>query len=62
MAKYVCPPSVHRQSIRPSTQFRRLSVWISKADIVAYLGFSPIDAQALIDSAPRRCLINPEFV
>lgn len=60
MAKYVCPPSVHRQSIRPSTRFRRLSVWVSKANIVAYLRLSPIDAQALIDSASRRCLINPE--
>ena len=45
-------------SIRPSTRFRRLPVWVSKADIVACLKLSPTDAQALFDSAPRRCLID----
>lgn len=43
---------------RPSTRFKRLPVWVSKADIVAYFKLSPTDAQALIDSAPRRCLID----
>jgi hypothetical protein len=33
-------------------------VWVSKADIVAYLKLSPIDAHALFDSAPRRCVID----
>src|SRR5690349_1332543 len=53
-----CPPSIHRQSIRPSTRFKRLPVWVSKADIVAYLKLSPTDAQAIFDSASRRCRIN----
>jgi hypothetical protein len=38
--------SRHRQSIRPSTRFKRLPVWVSKADIIAYLKLSPTDAQA----------------
>ena len=50
--------SVHHQSIRPSTRFKRLSVWVSKADIVAYFKLSPTDAQALFNSAPRPCLID----
>lgn len=50
--------SLHRQFIRPSTRFRRLPVWVSKADIVAYFKVSRTDAQALIDSASRRCLID----
>lgn len=50
--------SRHRQSIRPSTRFKRLPVWVSKADIVAYLKLSPTDAQALFDSASRRCVID----
>jgi len=50
--------AVHRQSIRPSTRFKRLPVWVSRADIVAYLKLSPTDAQALFDSADRRCLID----
>ncbi len=50
--------SRHRQSIRPSTRFKRLPVWVSKADIVAYLRLSPTDAQALFDSASRRYLID----
>jgi hypothetical protein len=50
--------SRHRQSITPATRFRRLPVWVSKADIVAYLRLSPTDAQALVDSADRRCLID----
>ncbi|MBX3325408.1 MAG: hypothetical protein KF682_05870 [Nitrospira sp.] len=50
--------SRHRQSIRPSTRFKRLPVWVSKADIVAYFKLSPTDAQALFDSASRRCLID----
>lgn len=58
MTKRPCPTSVHRQSIRPSTRFKRLPVWVSAADIVAYLRLSPTDAQALIDSADRRCLID----
>jgi hypothetical protein len=49
--------SRHRQSITPATRFRRLPVWVSKADI-AYLKLSPTDAQALFDSADRRCLID----
>ncbi len=54
------PPlrSFHHQSITPATRFKRLPVWISKADIVAYLRLSSTDAQALIDSASRRCLIG----
>ncbi len=50
--------AIHRQSISSATRFRRLPVWVSKADIVAYLKLSPTDAQALFDSAPRRCLID----
>ncbi|MBX3330549.1 MAG: hypothetical protein KF722_09125 [Nitrospira sp.] len=50
--------AVHYQSISPSTRFKRLPVWVSKADIVAYFKLSRTDAQALIDSASRRCLIN----
>jgi len=50
--------SRHRQSITPATRFRRLPVWVSRADIVAYLKLSPTDAKALFDSASRRCLIN----
>ena len=58
MSRRPCPPSIHRQSIRPSTRFKRLPVWVSKADIVAYLKLSPTDAQALFDSASRRCVID----
>lgn len=50
--------SRHRQSIRPSTRYKRLPVWVSTADIVAYLKLSPTDAQAIFDSAPRQCLID----
>jgi hypothetical protein len=50
--------AVHHQSITPATRFRRLPVWVSKADIIAYLKLSPTDAQALVDSASRRCLID----
>jgi hypothetical protein len=50
--------SRHHQSITPATRFRRLPVWVSKADIVAYLKLSPTDAQALFDRADRRCLID----
>jgi hypothetical protein len=52
------PASVHSQSIRPSTRFKRHPVWVSKADIVAYLNLSSTNAQALVDSASRRCLID----
>jgi hypothetical protein len=31
---------------------------MSKAEIVAYLKLSPTDAQALFDSASRRCLVD----
>lgn len=58
MAKRPSLVSLHRQSIRPSTRFKRLPVWVSKADIVAYLKLSPTDAQALFDSASRRCVID----
>lgn len=58
MTKRPSPISRHRQSINPSTRFKRLPVWVSKADIVAYLKLSSTDAQALVDSASRRCLIN----
>ena len=58
MAKLPSLVSRHHQSIRPSTRFKRLPVWVSKADIVAYLQLSPTDAQALVDSADRRCLID----
>jgi hypothetical protein len=58
VAKRSALVSLHRQSIRPSTRFKRLPVWVSKADIVAYLKLSPTDAQALFDSADRRCLID----
>jgi hypothetical protein len=58
MAKRPAIVSRHRQSITPATRFRRLPVWVSKADIVAYLRLSPTDAQALVDSADRRCLID----
>jgi hypothetical protein len=50
--------AIHRQSISPATRFRRLPVWVSAADIVAYLKLNPTDAQALVDSASRRCLID----
>src|SRR5690349_18396436 len=50
--------AVHHQAITPATRFQRLPVWVSRADIVAYFKISKIDAQALIDSASRRCLIN----
>ncbi|HWF61755.1 MAG TPA: hypothetical protein VN666_15795 [Nitrospira sp.] len=40
MTKRPCLTSVHRRSIRPSTRFKRLPMWVSKADIVAYLKFS----------------------
>lgn len=33
-------------------------MWVSQADIVAYLKLGPTDAQALFDSAPGQCLIN----
>ncbi len=33
-------------------------MWVSKADIVAYFKIGKVDAQALIDSASRRCLID----
>jgi hypothetical protein len=52
------PVSIHRQSIRPSTRFKRLPVLVSKADIVAYLKLSATDAQALFDSFPRHYLIE----
>ena len=58
MAKRPAPTSIHHQSIRPSTRFKRLPVWVSRADIVAYLKLSATDAQALFDSADRRCLID----
>lgn len=50
--------SHHRQSISPSTPFKQLPVWLSKADIVAYFKISRTDAGALFESAPRRCLID----
>ena len=50
--------SRHRQSITPSTPFRRLPVWLSKADVIAYFRLGRTDAQALVDSASRRCLID----
>jgi hypothetical protein len=50
--------SRHHQSITPATRFKRLPVWVSKADIVAYLRLSPTDAQAIFDAADRRCLID----
>ena len=50
--------SRHHRSITPATRFKRLPVWASKADIVAYLKLSATDAQALFDSADRRCLID----
>jgi hypothetical protein len=45
--------SRHRHSITPSTPFKRLPVWVSRADIVAYLKLSPTDAQALIDRVEK---------
>jgi hypothetical protein len=33
-------------------------VWVSRADIVAYYKIGTVDAQALIDSASRRCVID----
>lgn len=60
MAKRILPSpvSIHRQSIRPSTRFKRLPVLVSKADIVAYLKLSDTDAQVLFDSAPHQYLID----
>jgi hypothetical protein len=50
--------AIHHQAITPATRFQRLAVWVSRADIVAYFKVSKVDAQALIDSASRRCLID----
>jgi hypothetical protein len=50
--------AVHHQAITPATRSQRLPVWVSRADIVAYFKVSKVDAQALIDSASRRCLID----
>lgn len=50
--------AVHHQAITPATPFRQLPVWVSRADIVAYFKVSKIDAQALINGASRRCLID----
>lgn len=50
--------SRHRQSISPSTQFRKLPVWLSRSDVIAYFRLGRTDAQALFDSASRRCLIG----
>ncbi|MGC4098228.1 MAG: hypothetical protein QM706_14030 [Nitrospira sp.] len=50
--------AVHHQAITPATRFRRLPVWVGRADIVAYFKISKVDAQALIDGASRRCLID----
>ena len=50
--------AIHHQAITPATRFQRLPVWVSRADIVAYFKVSKVDAQALIDSASRRCLID----
>jgi hypothetical protein len=46
--------SVRRISIRRSTQFKSLPVYLSAPDISAWLKVSPTDAQALMDSAPRQ--------
>ena len=54
--------AIHRQSIRPSTRFKRLPVWVSKADIFSSIKLSATDAQAPFDSAPRQRLISPELV
>lgn len=58
MTKRPSPVSRHRQSIRPSTRFKRLPVWLSKADVIAYFRLGRTDAQAIFDSASRRCLID----
>ncbi len=50
--------SRHRQSITPATPFRRLPVWLSIADVIAYFRLGRTDAQAIFDSADRRCLID----
>jgi hypothetical protein len=52
------PVSVRRISIRRSTKFKQLPVWVSNPDIVAWLKVSPTDAQALMDSAPRQFIVG----
>jgi hypothetical protein len=52
------PVSIHRQTIRASTRFKRLPVLISNADIRAYYKLSRTDAQALMDSAHHHYLIE----
>ena len=58
MSKRPALVSRHRHSITPSTPFKRLPVWPSKADVIAYFRLGRTDAQALFDSASRRCLID----
>ncbi len=58
MAKRPALVSRHRHSITPSTPFKRLPVWLSKADVIAYFRLGGTDAQAIFDSADRRCLIH----
>lgn len=50
--------SNHRQSVRPSTRFKRLPVWVRKAHIVAYVRLGPTDAAssvAALDPANVPC-------
>lgn len=62
MAKRLAPVPRHlavpHQSITPAMRFQRLPIWVSRTDIAAYFKVSKVDAQALIDSADRRCLID----
>ena len=58
MAKRPAIVSRHRHSITPSTPFKRLPVWLSKADVIAYFRLGRTDAQAIFDSASRRYLID----
>src|SRR5262249_26789564 len=44
--------SVRRISVRPSTRFKQLPVYLSASDLSAWLKLSPIDAEALVNASP----------
>ena len=46
--------SVRRISIRRSTQFKQLPVYLSASDLSAWLKLSRTDAEALVYAAPHK--------
>ncbi|MEO7862876.1 MAG: hypothetical protein ABIU05_21050, partial [Nitrospirales bacterium] len=46
--------SIRRISIRPSTRFKQLPVYLSAADLSAWLKLSPVDADALVNASPSK--------